>query len=466
MAGTYLEGTSKVLSGVYTLIKAAIDAVTMSARGIVAYPFTADWGPVNSLELNLYANEFNKRYNAANSALTAKKIYDQAFKGKPQQVLGYRMATGAVKGTCVLNDAGAAMSLTLETLYPSARAFVAVVKDALTGGKEVQITEGGILLVSVTGTTAAELETALNLTDYVRVTAKGANLPANSAGENFTGGNNGSVVTGTEYTAFLTALEADGRPNAFSFDATTDEAILTLAETWVKRVRDEGMYITWVRGGASAWDSDGGAAANAKSISLNHRGIVNVGNGCDGYTAAEMAIFIAARVASVALNRTLTDEVIDYDAVNKKLTPGERVTAKLAGTMVFTTAGNAVVIDEGVNTLTTPGADESKELGKIRVNSAVDQICKDLESFGDEYKKTRSNTDAARQTYAATVENTYFLPLQTMEVIQPGYFYRPDPEYHGKNAVFNPKIDEAFFYSDITPVDSMERIYQKIKLNF
>jgi hypothetical protein len=53
-----------------------------------------------------------------------------------------------------------------------------------------------------------------------------------------------------------------------------------------------------------------------------------------------------------------------------------------------------------------------------------------------------------------------------MEVLQPGYFYRPDPDYHGKNPIYTPKIDEAFFYADLTPVDSMERIYQKIGVSF
>lgn len=466
MAGTYLEGTSKVLSGVYSLIKAAIEAVSLGARGIAAYPFTADWGPVNELKTTLYSSEFDKLYNAKNTGYTANKVYVHGFKGKPQQVLAYRMATGdAAKGTCSLNDDAAQLSLSLETLYPSDRAFIAVVKDALTGGKEIQITEDGVLLVSVTGTTVNELEAALNLTDYVRVVNKGADLPANTAGANFAGGNNGSAVTSTEYSAFLDALEGDGTPNAFAFDGVTDEAILTLAETWVKRVRDEGLYITWVRGGPNSWDTSM-ETANTKSQALNHRGIINVGNGCDGYSAAEMAVFIAARVASVPLNRTLTDEVVDYDAVNKKLTPGERVTAKKAGTLVFVQQGSAVLIDEGINTFTVPGTDEVAEMGKIRINNSIDQILKDLEAFGDEYKKTRSNTQAARETYAATVENTYFLPLQTLEVVQPGYFYRPDPEYHGKDAVFTPKIDEAFFYADITPVDSMERIYQKIKLNF
>lgn len=468
MAGTYLEGTSKILSGVYTLIKAAIEYVALGARGTAAYPFTSNWGPTNTLKTVLYGSEFDRLYNAKGTALTASKISKHAFKGRPQRVLAYRMATGtAAKGTVTLKDATNANSLVLETLYPSDRSFVAVVKDALTvpGGKMVEITENSVLLYRCEGATAADLAAKLNYSDYVRVTATGAQLPVNSAGTAFAGGNNGSVVTVTEYTAFLNEIEADTKANAFSLDGITDESIIATVIEFTKRVRDEGFYVTYVRGGPLSWDTDPDTAHVASTAS-NWRGIVNVGNGCDGYTAADMAIFIAARVASVPLNRTLTDEVIDYVAVNKQLTPGERATAKENGTLVFTMEGKAVVIDEGVNTLTTPHNDEVKEMGKIRINNALDQIAHDLEVFGNEYKKTRSNTDPARETYAATVEDTYLKALAAMEVLQPGYYYRPDPQYHGKDAVFHPKPDEAFFYADLTPVDSMERIYQRITLHF
>jgi len=466
MPGTYTEGSSKPLSGVYTLIKAAVERVSTGERGIVAYPFTSNWGPVNTLETVLMGSEFKTKYNADGTDLTAAKIYTHAFKGKPQRVLCYRMATdAAAKGTAVLNDDGAAESLTLETLYPSDRAFKAVVSDDLTGGKTIDIVENDVKLVSVTGSTVAELVEKLNESDYVRVQSYRDNLPANTAGVDFAGGNNGSVVTATEYSDFLDVLEADRTPSAFSLDGVHDDTTLTTVREWVKRVRTEGFYVTFVQGGPSSWDSDIDSA-NTKSEAINHRGIINVGNGCDGYTAADMAIFVAARVASIALNRTLTDEVVDYTAVNKKLKPGERVTAKEAGTLIFIQDGDVVMIDEAINTLTAPAADEVIEFRKIRVNNALDYIARDLEKFGEEYKKTRSNTQEARETYAATVENSYLRPLETMEVIQPGYFYRPDPEYHGENAVYSPKIDEAYFYSDITPVDSMERIYQKINVRF
>jgi hypothetical protein len=354
----------------------------------------------------------------------------------------------------------------METLYPSTRAFIAVVKDGVAvGEKIVQITENSVLLVSANGLTTASIVAQLNLSDYVRVTASGANLPENNAGEAFAGGNNGSAVTATEYSAFLTEIEADGTANSFALDGVTDEAILTVAETWVNRVRDEGVYITWVRGGPIGWDTTI-ASANAKSKALNYRGIINVGNGCGGYTAADMAIFIAARAASVALNATLTDEVTTYTEVNKKLTPSQRITAKQSGTLIFVKEGGAVVIDEGVNTLTVPHANETVEMGKIRINNALDSIAKDLETFGNAYKRDRSNTQEARVTYAATVQESYLKPLVAMEVLQPGAFYEPDPEYHGLGAVFTPKIDEAFFHADLTPVDSMERIYQKLNVNF
>ena len=468
MAGTYTEGISKVLSGVYSLIKAIVATITRGARGKVAYPFTSDWGPTNTLVTVSTANEFKALYNGDKTALTAAKIFLHAFKGNPAKVLTYRMATvAAAKGTCTINDVGAAKSLELETLYPSARALTAVVVDGLSGGKIVKIVEGGIVLMQAEATTQAALIALLNTSSFVRVKTSGANLPNNNAGVAFAGGNNGNIVTATEYAAFLDVFEADHTANAFAYDAVTDTSILATAEAFTKRVRLDGFYVTFVRGGLATWDQTGGVAlANTVSKASNSRGVINVGNGVDGYTSAEMAIYVAARVASVALNRTLTDEVAPYTTVNLKLKKADREASKLAGTLIFVMDGDYVVIDEGVNTMTTPGEGESVEFGKIRVNNTMDQITTDLEAFGNAYKRDKSNTPEARELYAAAIEGDYLKPLAAQEVVQTGYFYKPDPDYHGEDPVYPAKVDEAFFYGDITPVDSMERIYQKIGVNF
>lgn len=462
MAGTYIKGVSKILSGVYSRIVATVKSVTMGSRGIVAYPFTADWGPVNIL-VPQTLGEFSEAYNAEKTKLTASKIYLHASKGAPCKVLAYRMATDdAAKGTCTLG----ADSIQLETLYPSARQFTAVVKEGVESGtKVIDIVENGVKLATAKGADVATLVKQLNASDFVRVTKAGAVLPVANAGVAFTGGKNGDTVTVVQYSAFLKDVEADGTANGFSLDGVSDTAIITTVETWLRRVRNEGLYISFANGGPTDWDTDI-TVANTQSIAFNYRGIVNVGNGCNGYTPAEMAIFVAARIAAIALNRTITDETVPYQKVNKKLNVSQREAAKQSGTLVFVSNGEFIEIDEGINTLTGPGGDESKEFGKIRVSNTLDYITKDLEAFGNEYKKTKSNTDEARQCYAVLVADSYLRPLANDEVIKQGYFYRPDPEYHGKDAVYKPQIDEAYFDSDITPVDSMERIYQKIGVNF
>lgn len=467
MAGTYTEGISQKLSGVYTLIKAAIQRTAVGQRGVVAYPFTANWGPVNQIREVGNDTDFLKLFNGEATGFTANLIYKLAFKGQPSKVLGYRMATSAAaKATATLSDIATGQALALETLYPTTRAFTATVKEGFTTGeKVVEILEDGRLLVSVKGATVQAIADELNRSDFVRVTTVGTNMPADTAGVSFTGGNNGADVTASEYVAFTEALEAEEGVNAFSLDGVTDNAIIETTKEFAKRVRSEGLYITFVNGGPASWDTNP-ADANAKSRSFNYRAIVNVGNGADGYTAAEAAVYAASRVAAVALNSGLTDEVTPFTAVNNKLTRSQRIAAKEAGTLVFVTEGDQVLIDEAVNTLTTPGAGESKEMGKIRVSNTLDQIASDLERFGNEYKKGRSNTEEARATFAAAVETDYLAALASMEVIKDEYSYVMDPEYHGENAVFKPAIDEAYFYSEIWPVDSMEKIYQKIGVNF
>jgi hypothetical protein len=472
MAGTYIEGQSQVLSGVYSLIKATSSQGPSAAIGIAAFPFTANWGPVNVLLPFASQAEFGETYNAQNAgALTAKKVYDLAYADptyKPQTLLGYRMATSAAaKGEATLTvESGTAW--TLETLYPSDRAFTAVVKEGVAAGTTaVQIVENGVLLWEGESDTVDGLAAAIDASGYVKVKVKGTEMPETTAGASFTGGNNGSAVTITEYSAFLQEVEADGTANAVALDGVTDEPTLTAFKAWVQRVRSEGLYVEGYRGGPAGWDTDL-SLANAVSVAANYRGWINVGNGCDGYTAADMAIFVAAYACSRPLNSSVTDQIVPFKAVNSKtqLTKGNRRLAKQKGTLLFVMQGGKVVIDEGVNTLTAPTGDETKEMGKMRVSRTIDYITRATEAFGEEYKKTLSNTQAARQAYAAMVEDNFFRGLVNDEIIQPGYKYVEDPDYHGENASHTPKIDEAYFYAEYTPTDSMEKIYQKFGVKF
>lgn len=468
MAGTFQAGTNKLLSGVYSMIQTLASAQTQGVRGIVAYPFTSDWGPINEWVPCTNISTFESKFNAKNTALTAKKIYTHAFKGLPAKVMGWRMGTSAAKkAQATLNDASAGVSLKLETLYPTDRAFVALVKDGVIAGtKVIQILEGTVVRAEFTGATVTELMGKLNVSDYVRVIQNGVLMPANTAGVTFTGGNNGSNVTATEYAAFLDALETDRTAKAFAFDAVTDDALLATAEEWTKRVQADGIRITFARGTSLNPDSD---AVNVKSKALNHRKIINLGNGADGFSSAEIAIYIAARAAAVALNRTLTDETTPYLKINnpKYLKTSVREAARQNGTMLLVQNGSTVEIDEGVNTLTVPLSDsETVDMGKIRISNAVDQIVEDLEVFGAAYKKNKSNSPEARSAFAKAVETEYLSKQVRDEVIQSGATYVPDPDYYGPAATKTAKLYEAFFASNFKPLDSMDNVYQKLTVDF
>lgn len=460
MAGLYTEGESKILSGVYSLILATSTSITTGGRGIVAYPFTADWGPVNELVTgNL--GDLRDIFNAVGSTLSVGKVYTHAAKGEPKKVICYRMASSEAKVASATVG-----TWTFETLYPTTRPFTIVVQEGVAEGSvKISLVENAVELTSFQASDVNTLVSMVNESEYIRVKTKGDALPEANAGVEFKGGNNGNVVTVKNYSAFLEELEADGTANAFSLDGVSDDSIIATVIAWVKEVRPEGFYVSFVTGGPLTWDSDTGAA-NAKSKEINYRPVINVGNGCDGYSAAEMAIFVAARVAAVALNSTLTDETVPYTMVNKRLKRHTREVAKQSGTLLFVAKGDTVEIDEAVNTLTSPKAPEVKEMGSIRVSSTIDYVVHDLEVFGEEYKKAKSNTEAFRATYATTVEQNYLQPLVAQEILKEGVYYIPDPEYHGENATKKPKANEAFFTGDITPNESPERIYQKLNTVF
>lgn len=456
MAGLYTEGESKILSGVYSLILAISTAISAGSRGVVAYPFTADWGPVNTL-VSGSTEILKANFNAVGSTLSVGKVYTHAAKGAPKKVLGYRMADATAKvAEAVVGD------WTFETIYPTTRKFTIVVKEGVEENTiKFSLVENAVELMVLNAATVDALVSGVNVSDYIRVKKAGATLPEANAGVEFENGSNGDTVTISQYSAFLDAIEADGTANAFSLDGVSDEAIIASVVAWLSTVRQEGFYVTFISGGPAVWDTalDN---ANAKSREFNNRAIINVGNGCDGYTAAEMAMFVAARVAAVALNSTLTDETVPYGTVNQRLKRTVREKARQSGTLIFVANGDTVEIDEGVNTLTSPKAGEVAEMGSIRVASTIDYVVHDLEVFGEEYKKAKSNTPEFRATYATTVEQQYLQPLVRQEILKDGVYYKPDPDYHGDAAIYKPKANEAFFTGDITPNESPERIYQKL----
>lgn len=470
MSGTFTQGQHKDLSGVYSTIQAVREANEQGTRGIVTYPFTSNWGPVNTLTDVLRDTEFDVLFNGSKTALTAKRIYTHAFRGNPYIVMAYRMATASASVASITLQDGEttpATSLIIDTLYPTTRAFIARIIDTLSGGKRIEFTENGSEIANVEGSTVPELVDAINATNYFRVRTSGENLPANNAGVTFSGGDNGDNVTAAEHLAYRTEVEADGRAKALALDSYADAAEVSTYVAWLARARANGAYITFVNGGPSSWETNQDVA-HAESRDYNNRAIVNVAMGADGYSPAELALFVAARVASVPLNRSITDETIPYSKVNKKLTPDQRVAAKRAGTLILVQNGDTVEIDEGVNTFTVVNDPEKEreEFGKIRVSNTLDQITADTERFGAAYKKNKNNTDEARTAYGAAITTEYFGPLVTQEVLRPGATYAPDPEWHGKNAAYTPKIDEAYFASTIQPIDSMEKIYQKFSVSF
>lgn len=479
MAGTYIEGVSKTLSGVYTLIKAALAGITEGQRGVVAVPFTASWGPIKTFTKIGARSEFLNTFgNGATVGQTGAKVAAHAWQGpdKPNIVLCYRMAADAAAyATRTLNDTTAALALTLSGKYKGTRGnnFQADVAVNPVDGtkKDLKITESGVLRATYTGATVQDIADAVAADSTALITAvvangKGAAVLADVSSAAFASGNDGETLLATHYTSMLAALETQAFNTVALGTAVTDETILASVEAWVKDQRGQGNRITWVRGGAAAWDTDGGAAANAKSQAINYRGIVNVGNGVDTYTGAEMAIYVAAILAGLPLSQSVADYKTPYLAVNSRLTNAQRIACKQAGTLVFVMDGDDVVIDEAVNTLTSPLSGESAEMGKIKVSLILDQIAADIEAFGKDWVGKKGNTANSRQAFALQVEEKYLGGMVRLELIKPGCWYREDPEYHGKTPIYSPAPDEAFFWGDITPVDAMERIYSKFGVNF
>ena len=465
MAGKYQPGEEKVLSGAYSFLKSFIEEqTTPGLRGKLALPIVADWGPIGEFVTVRNKTSAEKKFGKVED-------FDLIWAADPQptEVLLYRVAGNSAAAANAILKSGAIDVLKVEAKYKGElgnHLKVVVQPNLLDGTKvDVLIYKDAELVESQTGGTNDELVTAFANSEYVVLTKLTDTLPDPTAGTNLTGGDSGKSVEATKYTAYQNALATQkGKFGVFTL-GIADPALNAAAQDWTDQQVALGNYIRFVYGGDSTRDQNK-AAMIQSSKDANNMAVVNCGSGFKWkgktYPSAKLAVYIAALMAAMPLNYTMALYITPFDALTVEWDQDtDLIELVQAGVLMLNMDNGKVIIQEPVNTLTTPGPDQSKEFGKIRVADTMFTILHAEEEAAKEWvrQQPNSNSQARRAAFCQMMKETVFKPLAAIEVIAADYEYIEDPEYHGPDPIYTPARNAGHFIAGFRHQDALEKIY-------
>lgn len=480
MAGGTWENTNKpVLPGLYMNFQAAAaSAIQGGSRGTVIVPVKANWGPVGTfVEIGSETAIEQMFSGGTEDGATAYSTLYLALLGGPRKLLAYRLADDtAAKAVVKLKNGDAEDVLELTALYSGSRGnrFTVTVQPTIDNNavKEVLLYEGTKLLKTFTAesATAEAIAAAINEDSENKwVTAKAlaaAEDLANITGAGLTGGISGnSQLTNADYIAMQEALEGEDF-NVLALDYAADMALLQSFAAWVKRVRNQGKGVVAVFGGSAAEDVSANAvqAASARSLALNHEGIINVGTGVRlagvEYSSAQTAAYVAGLIAGQRLNQSTTYAVTPFEDVTRRWTRPEQEQAVRNGVFLLFHDGRQVKALRGINSLVTPAAGQNNAWKKIRSIRVMDAINADLQRAAEEtYIGKVNNTEEGRLALIGAVKE-YLAQLALSSVIEAsGYDVILDPAYYGPSPVVTPEADQVFLQWNVKLTDVMEQLF-------
>lgn len=474
--GTWSPTEQKVRPGFYLNFEAAaLAAIKPGARGIVACPVKADWGPVRTFKEITSEAELLSTYGEDTAAgATAYKTVRMALLGGAKTVLAYRLAdSNAAKASIILQDAaGSPVNvLKLETKYETTLPFKVSTRTNLLDStkQDILLYNGTKLLRTFTFSTGAGgVDNAVaainNDTGNEWITAikiaggNGTLFIVNS--QSFTGGNNGiSGVVHADYIAAQTAFESCVW-NLFTLDGMTDSSLQISCKSWIERLRNEGKGVIGVFGGADIDDADPNQG-NQRSVGFNHEGIINVivGAALDGsaYSSAEVAPYIAGLIAGQKLSESITYAVCPFEDVNPRLTNNQVIAALQSGSLILVHDGEKVKVEQGINTLTGLRQGQNNQWKKIRAIRTMDAINNDLlKAAGDHYIGKVNNNDDGKVALLNAFKQ-YMDTLVQGGIVEKDYLVYLNPVYHSNPPLAAP--DEVYPKWEARITDAMEKIY-------
>ncbi|MFS1513048.1 phage tail sheath family protein [Chengkuizengella sp. SCS-71B] len=466
-SGTWSETNRPVRPGSYMNIRArALGSIQSGTRGVVAIPVKANWGPVKEIAEITSESELIATYGSdITDDFTAYECIRLILLGSASKVLAYRLADSSAAKASVALSNGSIDTVKLETKYETTRDFNVTVRDNLvdSNSKDIVLYEGNtqLYVFTVSNTISAdEIVDFLNaekennwITAQKLADGTGLQDVANISLANGDAGV--SAITNADYITATSAFEANDF-NEFTLDGAEDAALKTSVVAWINRLRTEGKMVQASLGGSLTEDTDINNA-NTRSALYNHEAIKNVGVSAklDGklYSSAKVACFIAGLNAGQSLRESLTYAVTPFEDVSPRLTHNQVVSALQAGTIVLVHDGEKVVIEQGINTLTSLNGEQNNSFKKCKAVRVMDAIKTDTSSYDQDniVGKLANNEDgqaaflSSRKQYFETLVQAGLINDFTVEVDQ--------DKQTGANG------DEFYWKWEATIVDMMEKIY-------
>ncbi|OUQ50572.1 phage tail sheath C-terminal domain-containing protein [Lactobacillus gallinarum] len=202
-----------------------------------------------------------------------------------------------------------------------------------------------------------------------------------------------------------------------------------------------------------------GVVPNATGVVYNYEGVSTVLNGYvlnDGtvITPNIAAARFAGMSASATPDQALTYTQIDDAAeARPKLNNDKTIEALNAGQIVFTTrAGNRVVIEQDINSLTKFTSIKPKDFSKNRIIRTLDEICTNTtQTFETSFLGKVSNNEFGRDLFKAN-RVSYLSGLESQNIIR-------DFDPSDLSLAQGNDKDAVLMDLYVTPVDSMEKLY-------
>lgn len=353
-----------------------------------------------------------------------------------------------------LGDGAKTQDITVTTLFGTKQVDQAKItlplatKEAITAAEltdEKQLEVHNDYVDITFGTNPADVTKELNSKgEYPLYTAIFNGLTQNAANVSLTGGSNGTNKVVDDMNDYL--------ENEFYAVATTagwDESsnIHKLLAEEIKLLRENvGIKVRAV-------------IPNEQGAVYNYEGVSTVLNGYvlnDGtvitpnIAAARFAGMSASATPDQALTYTQLDDAAE---ARPKLNNDKTIEALNAGQIVFTTrAGNRVVIEQDINSLTKFTSIKPKDFSKNRIIRTLDEICTNTtQTFETSFLGKVSNNEAGRNVFKAN-RIGYLTGLQNQNMIR---------DFENSNLTLSQgdEKDAVLMELYVTPVDAMEKLY-------
>ena len=462
--GTFYKGEAKVRPGVYHRYEnAGSRSVAEATNGIGAGIIKAQWGPLNQV---IEVDNTTDAIAVFGSGATANLI-SAMFDGGIATGKFVRIGSGGNAPSITLKTEDDAEAVVITGAYVGSRPLSVSVKETITGdGKEFIIYEGATIVFQTKF--GIDEDEVAGLIKAINETTKefGAKISGEASGkiaivtqEPMTGGTD-PIVEMADYSKGLSILEATTF-NCLAVD-TEDVAVHALVNAFLIRTYTAGAYPMACVAESKEVDLETrmkhAAAYNNEMMHMVLNPAHDVsGNVVDGYI---LAARIAGMIASVNSNASLTHQTISgYASLAEPLTNSQIEKALKSGCIVLTENSNHQIwIEQGINTLVTPNADQDEGFKKIRRVKTRFELMQRIDHTLEVLVGKVNNDTDGRAALIASAQAVIDRMVSEKKLLPGGTF--------SEDTTQTSAGDYAFFVISVDDIDSIEKVYLDYKFRF